>query len=82
MRIAVFAVVLCLLVSPAAYADGQMMIEVEINSFLSDLWEVLIAIPKVADKAPDNDTATSTDGTNTQIEPPEGDAGPMVIVNG
>lgn len=83
MRIAAFATVLCLLVAPVAYAGDQVVVDVEIGSFLSELWEVLMVIPTIIDKAATtNDTASATDDANAPIEPPEGDAGPMVIVNG
>lgn len=84
MRIVAFAAVVCLVMSPVAYADDRVVSDVEFSSFFTGVWEAVIAIPVLMIEKITLGTSNSGDATETSssIEPPENDAGVMIIIDG
>ena len=83
MRLVATVIVLCLILSPVAYASDRTESPSGIVECLGVFWELLEAIPEwLVEK---NELGASGDQESVDdapVHPPETEAGPMIIVDG
>lgn len=84
MRIVAFVAALCLILSPVAYAGDHVVPDVSPSNFFIEVWETVIAIPMMVLERITSTVSVEKDVVDpaSSIEPPENDAGVMIIVNG
>ena len=83
MRLIATAVVLCLVLSPVAYAGEMSVSKSGVEAFWQELWQAVVDLPQRLIEKTVKNTSTAEDNTDPNpVEPPQTEAGPMIIIHG